>query len=316
VQNGFNLGATVYFRYLGIRMVTNSTDIQYRATKKVAFHARYAYSDRVIKTIEGFSIPQFANSAENDAYRVSNHLNSVTAGVRLRPWKPFSVTLDAELGRANNPLTPVSDRNYHGINGRIEYRVKKLQLSTACREAYNLNAPTVFYVFDSHSRQYSANASWAPRDWFSLDASYVKLHLDTRDSLLFFATTTGRPQLQSGYPSYYFSNVHDGNLAVRFGIGRRADLYLGYAIVKDTGDGRATQVPPGTTNPISQLLDSVQTFPLTYQTPLARLSVKITPKVRWNAGWQMYNYGEMFRMFGADQNFHAQTGYSSVLWSF
>ena len=53
---------------------------------------------------------------------------------------------------------------------------------------YNLNAPFTFSTFNSHSRQYSGNASWAPKDWFSFDASYMKLHLDTRGGIAFFAS--------------------------------------------------------------------------------------------------------------------------------
>lgn len=316
VQNGFNLGQTIYFRYLGIRMVTNSTDVNYRAAKKVGFFAGYHYSDRLIRTIEGFTIPAFANSTENDFYHVSNHLNSGVAGIRFRPWKPLSLTVDGELGRANDPLTPISDKNYHSINGRAEYRTKRVQLSGTYRQVYNLNAPFVFATFDSHSRQYSGNASWAPKDWFSIDASYMKLHLDTRGGIAFFASTGSRPQLQSAFPSYYLSNVHAANLGARFVIQKRADVYVGYSINKDTGDGRATPVPPDVTNPVAALLDSVQTFPLTYQSPLARLSIRITPKIRWNAGWQLYNYNEAFHFFGYNQNFHANTGYTSVLWSF
>jgi hypothetical protein len=60
----------------------------------------------------------------------------------------------------------------------------------------------------------------------------------------------------------------------------------------------------------------VQTFPLTYQSPLGRVSVRILPKVRWNVGFQLYNYNEKFNLLGYYQNFHATTGYTSVLWSF
>ena len=107
------------------------------------------------------------------------------------------------MGRANYPLTPVSDRTITQINGRADYRMRRLTLSANYRQAYNLNAPFIFSTFDSHSRQYGANASWAPKDWFSIDASYMKLHLDTRGGIAFFASTTTRPQLVSGFPSYY-----------------------------------------------------------------------------------------------------------------
>ena len=204
----------------------------------------------------------------------------------------------------------------HNLNGRAEYRTRRATLSTNYREAYNLNAPFTFSTFNSHSRQYSANASWAPNNAISFDASYTKLHLDTRGGIAFFASTGIRPQLQSSFTSYYTSNIHAGNLGVRVALRRRGDLYVGYAITKDTGDGRAAPVPSSVANPIEALVTSVQTFPLTYQSPLARLSIRITPKIRWNAGWQFYNYGEDFPLFGYSQNFHAHTGFTSVLWSF
>jgi hypothetical protein len=153
------------------------------------------------------------------------------------------------------------------------------------------------------------------RDWLTFDASYSKLHLDTVGGLAFFAGVQ-TPQLQTGYDSIYISNIHAANAGLRWDIHRRADLYVGYTITKDTGDGRAAAVPAGVTDPIAALLDSVQTFPLTYQSPMARLSIRISPKLRWNAGWQFYGYSELFHLLGYDQNFHAHTGYTSVLWSF
>ena len=44
--------------------------------------------------------------------------------------------------------------------------------------------------------------------------------------------------------------------------------------------------------------------------------MRITPKLRWNVGWQFYNYHEKFGVFGYYQNFHAHTGYTSVTWAF
>ncbi len=316
LDNGLNTGATVYFRYLGVRMYTNATTVDFRLTPKIGFFAGYDYSDRPVRTVEGLTIPAFANSTENDVYQVSNHMNSARAGVRFRPWKPFSITLDAGIGRSNNPLTPVSEKNFHSIHGRAEYRTRRVQLSAGYREDYNLNAPSTLTPFDSHSRQYSAGGSWTARDWFSIDANYLKLHLDTTGGLAFFAGAGFRTQLQTGYVSYYLSNIHSGTLAAHIAVRRRADVYLGYSITKDTGDGRPAPAPAGITDPVAALLDSVQTFPLTYHAPMARLSVRISEKVRWNAGYQFYNYNQQFNLLGYYQNFHANTGYTSVLWSF
>ncbi|HXK07128.1 MAG TPA: hypothetical protein VMS37_32330 [Verrucomicrobiae bacterium] len=317
ILDGSSSGETLYFRYLGIRTVTNSTDVNYRLKPWIGLYAGYSYADRLVRTTEAFSLPAFANSAESDTYENTNHLHSGVVGVRLRPVKELTASLEGEIGRADNPFTPVSDANYHTLGGRVDYRTRKLQLSTQYRQFYNVNSPVPESAYSAHSRNYTATASWSARNWFSLDASYVKLHLDSIGGIAFFA---GLPRQirQTGYSSVYVSNVHGGNLAAHFVIGRRADVFIGYNITKDTGDGRATQtagIDP-VANPVAAMLASVQTFPLTYQSPMGRVSIRISNKMRWNAGYQFYTYNETFQVFGAYQNFHANTGYTSVLWTF
>ena len=90
---------------------------------------------------------------------------------------------------------------------------------------------------------------------------------------------------------------------MRVAVLKRADVLVGYSITKDTGDGRTAS-----SNPIQQLLSSVQTFPLTYQSPMARVSVRVSRKVRWNAGWQYYGYGEDFHLFGFNQTIGSLAG--------
>ena len=94
---------------------------------------------------------------------------------------------------------------------------------------------------------------------------------------------------------------------------KRADLYLGYNITKDTGDGRSALAAPGT---VDALFYNVQTFPLNFQSPLVRLTIPITKKIKWNAGYQYYGYHEDFGLNSFLQNYHAHTGYTSVLWAF
>ena len=60
----------------------------------------------------------------------------------------------------------------------------------------------------------------------------------------------------------------------------------------------------------------MQTFPLSYQSPLARVSIRLREKLRWNAGWQYYNYHEEFGLESFYQGYHANTGYTSVTWAF
>jgi hypothetical protein len=101
-------------------------------------------------------------------------------------------------------------------------------------------------------------------------------------------------------------------------IAKRADLSFGYSHVQDVGDGRAVAAPPPPANATqAQLaqtaLTAAQTFPLRFLTPQGKLSIRITPKIRWNAGYQYYGYREDFTIL---QNYRAHTGYTSMAWSF
>jgi len=309
-DNSTGLGTNLNFRYLGVRTIANATDVNYRLTNWLGVYAGYHYSDRLITTIEGFASPP-DSGLDNFDYLRNNHMNTGTLGVRLRPAKPLTFNLEGEIGRDNQPLTPISERNYHTVGGRVDYRTRKVQLSGQYREVYNVNAPLSLSEFSSHSRNYTGNASWSPKDWFSLDASYMKMHLDTVSGLVFFAAN----QLVQT-PTIYISNIHAANLGAHFGINKRTDLYVGYSITRDTGDGRSTAILPGITDPVQGLLSSVETFPLSFQAPLARLSLRLSPKLRWNAGYEFYDYREDFGLLGRLQNYHAHTGYSSVSWSF
>ena len=310
----FNLAAQtanfISFRYLGLRTLANATDLHYRVKSWLSFYGGYHYSERRIKDIEDYAIPGPFSGA---MYEQQNHLQAGLLGVRLKPVKAMTISLESEIGRANQPFTPVSDRNYQALGGRFEYRVKKLTLGAVYTENYNNNSVTLS-SYSSHARSYSANAAWSPRDWFTLDASYSKLHLDSLSGIVFFAGPEAVSPVASN--QIYISNIHGANLGARFVVAKRVDLYLGYAITLDAGDGRGAAAPAGATDPTTLIFAPVQTFPLSYQSPLARLSIRLREKLRWNAGWQYYDYHEQFGLESFYQGYHANTGYTSVTWAF
>ena len=131
---------------------------------------------------------------------------------------------------------------------------------------------------------------------------------DTVVGIAYFANT----QFIAGDQSFYISNIHSGNLGVRLPLLRRADLYVGYSHVQDTGDGRSTPLG-GTLNVTLPAFRAAQTFPLKFESPLARLSVRVHERIRWSVGYQYYGYREDFYF---QENYRAHTGYTSLLWSF
>lgn len=292
------------FEFLGIRTVANETDVNFQASPRLGFYGGYHYSNRLIRSIEQSNVQ---GNIFNATTQQTNQLQSGVFGIRLKPAKPLTILLNGEVGRADRPLTGIADRNYHALGARVQYKIKQFVFSASSRANYNVNS-VALSTYASHARNYSADASWTPRDWFALDAGYSKLHLNTAGGIAFFASA----KLVTGQQSLYISNLHAANLTARFDIKKRADVFLGYSHTQDTGDGRG----PGLTfNAVPALGDflAAQTFPLSFRSPMARLSLRITEKIRWNAGYQYYGYNERF-FNGLD--YRAHTGYSSILWSF
>ena len=304
--------AYLSFEFLGIRTVANSTDVNIQANRWLGFYGGFHYADRQIRSDEVSNTQGnvFAHPSEQ-----SNLLRAGVFGIRLKPVKALSILLDSEVGRANRPLTPVSERNYQVLGARVQYRVKSLLLTAAAHENYNTNSVSLS-AYASHSRNYSVNGSWTLAQWFSLDAGYSKIHLDTADGIAYFANS----QLLKGQ-SLYISNLHVGTLTGHFDFRKRADLFIGYTHTQDTGDGRGPTVigntisttPPAANSAAPAAFYTAQTFPLTFLSPMARLSVRLTDRVRWNVGYQYYGYNERFF---SGEGYRAHTGYTSLLWSF
>ena len=291
---------TTPFDYLGILTVSNSTVAEWRPRKYVQIHAGYEFDDRRIRSIEN-TLDQTSPFAQ------SNQLHAGTFGVRLRPIERLTVSLDGEIGRESRPIFPISDRDYQAFRGRVEYKHKSLRAGVYARSDYNTNSISLT-SYASHARQYGADFTWTANQWFSIDASYAKLHLNTLGGIDYFASG----QNVTGESSLYISNIHTGTLGARFALGKRADFYVGYSHVQDVGDGRSTPDGAGLYSALS-VFEAAQTFPLRFVSPQARLSVLVRRQVRWNLGYQYYGYRQQF---SALDNYLANTGYSSIAWSF
>jgi hypothetical protein len=303
--NGAPATPTVAFNDFGILTIANSTDLQIRVRPWLTMHGGYMYDDRRITAVEDYNL--ITNAFSPASYSQNNILHTGTLGFRIKPAKALTLSVDGELGHADKPIYPISDKDYHDLKARVEYRRKTVRLSAFARSDYNTNSNSLT-SYASHSRQYGADVSWVRSEKFSLDASYSRMHLDTLGGLAYFIARTP----VNGDQSYYVSNIHTVSVMAHFIVHKRADVLMGYSHVQDTGDGRATAQGSGLYS-AQPAFQAAQTFPLRFLSPQARLSLRLTPKLRWNAGYQYYGYREDF---STDQNYRAHTGYSSVSWSF
>jgi hypothetical protein len=310
VINAVALPRQLRFQFLGLRTLVNATEINIRPVRQFTLFGGYRYSRRLIRSTTGFSIASFE---ESERAEQTNRLHSTVAGFRLQPLKPLSIVVDGELGRADRPFFPTSERRYHALGGRVHLKTRSLQVSANTRTFYNVNSVSIAH-HSARARTYSASATWTPSRQFALDASYSKQHVDTLTALAYFADF----RLIENDRSLYVSNIHSGHLGVRFAARQRVDCYLGYSIVRDTGDGRPNLAsgpafPATGIGATPELFRAVQTFPLRFESPLARVSIRLHTRLRWNFGYQHYRYKEDFLRV---QNYRAHTGFSSLSWSF
>ena len=303
-DNASQTTAYQVFQFFGIRTIANETTVNLQAKSWLGFYGGYEYSNREIRSIDYSQVNGKVFSTPSSQ---SNQLNSGTFGVRLRPIKPLTILLNGEIGRADHPLTPIADKNYQVFGARVQYKMKNFLVGGFTRENYNTNS-VALSTFASHSRNHGVNASWTPLEWFSLDAAYSKLHLNSAGGLQYFAS--GQDII--GEQSLFISNLHTGSLTAHFDIRKRVDLFAGYSHVQDTGDGRSTLLGAQTGSALPAF-QAAQTFPIRFLSPMARVSVRLTEKIRWNVGYQYYGYNERFYN---TLDYRAHTGYSSLLWSF
>jgi hypothetical protein len=278
-DNATHSFSEVDYQYLGIRTFANETDLNYQFSPLFGAFAAYQYSDRRIRSIQQFDSSVLPGDQ-------TDHLNDGRLGFRLRPMKPLSIIVSGEIGRSSRPFYPIAPRNYHTLNARVQYRSKALLLAGGAQSDYGFNSVSLS-SFSSQSRKYFVNGSWSPRSWLAFDGSFNRTHLYTIGGIAYFASQ----QLILGQSSIYLSNLNTGTVGIRFAIGKRADVYAAYVRTEDTGP----------------------TYPITYQSPFGRLSVRVTEKLRWNAGYQYYGFrSDPY----PDRDFRANTGYTSLTWAF
>ncbi len=301
------------FEDLDIRHMTNATEASFRPVEQLSVYGAYCYSARRVGTRAAFEFPDFV--FEQELFEVDNNVHTGAAGLRWLINRELRASVDFEVGRSDQPLTPVSDRNFHNESARLQWRKQVWTVTGFFANRIN-NSPSALTDYSSKSRRGGFHASWADPDRpFTLDGGYTWLHLDTAAGI--FNLFQAQQQHAPAARTFYTSNLHTANFGGRFQPHTRLTLYLGYALAKDTADGRSGLSLDGAVPAYPNFgLDGSNvfvSFPLTWQSPQARVTVRLHERLEWNWGWQYYGYGERFSDV---QNFHAHTGYSSLRWSF
>ena len=105
-------------------------------------------------------------------------------------------------------------------------------------------------------------------------------------------------------PAYVRNNFFFADVTAQ--LAPRVTLFTSYRINDDNGQGSRLADPVGTPGFL------ISSYPNTYQSPEARLAVRLHRRLDWNVGYQYYNYNESAIVGPRPQNYHAHLPYTSL----
>lgn len=294
-----------FARTTNYRRFMNTIEADYQFSPSYSVHAGYRFTDRHIELVHLDLTTTLTNRAEE----VDNQTHTAIFGFKARPVKAWTIYFDGEHGDAdsvftrlaNNDFTNLRLRNRINVNDRISVNFSLITKDNT-NPADVITSPSVPFgtppsALDVNvkSRHFTSSVDWTPNARFSLSSGYTHMRLTSIAGILL--PISGQRRVGE---SQYFSreNFFFFNAFVR--PVSRVTLYGGYQINKDRGQG--DRVSPS--NVI--LIDS---YPMSFQSPEARLTLKLNRMLDWNVGYTYYNYKDTFFPI---QNYHAHLPYTSL----
>ena len=333
VQRGATIDTRI-FTNLGVSKTTqyrkyqDSIDGDYQFNKNYSLHFGYRYGSRHLhRLLSGFALNSNApvpltsiaacltpavTCALDDTE--TNHTNVFFGGFKARPVKGWTVYFDAEHGTADNVFTRIGNYNY--TNGRAKSRYapnRKINFNLAVITKDNSNPSEIAGVsladfgVNVKSRTFTSSIDWAatPRLNVSTGYNYNWLNSDAVVDYFFQVPPAASVRHPNGHALYFVrNNFFFIDATAR--LSNRVTLYTSYRINKDLGQGNRLADPTGNPGTL------VNSYPMSYQSPEARLAIKINRRLDWNLGYQYYNYNESPLVGPRPQNYHAHLPYTSL----
>ena len=311
---GFNnLDANRITRY---RKYQNTIEGDYQFNSRYSMHIGYRYGHRRVEELfEGFNLgsngsltPPAVRTSED--FEEQNTTHAILGGFKARPGSNWTIYLDAEHGTADNVFTRIGNYNYTNIRGKSRFALpsKKVSFTLAVITRNNSNPSEIAGVsledfgVDVQSRLFSSTLDWAPTSNLSFSAGYTHHRINSDAVVEYFFNSVGHPLGHS-------LNFTKNNFFFVDSVARlhpRVTLFAAYRINKDIGQGSLLADPTGNPGTL------IASYPMSYQSPEARLAIKLNHRLDWNVGYQYYNYNESSVVGPRPQNYHAHLPYTSL----
>ena len=310
-----NLGTSKITKY---RKILNTIEGDYQFNSHYAVHFGYRYGSRHVEEFEsglnpGALIPGFlVSDPGHESNEIEdNHTNAFFGGFKARPASNWTIYFDAEHGTADNVFTRIGNYDHTYIRAKTKYApARNFSFNLAIITRDNANPSEIAGVsiedfgVSTKSRVFTSSFDWLVTPRVSVGAGY-NYHWINSDAVIDFSYLSSTNSARRGHSVYYMRN----NFFFLDTVARvfpRVTLYAAYRINKDNGQGQRLSTPTG--NPAVL----VTSYPLNYQSPEARLAIKINRRLDWNIGYQYYNYKESVLVGPRPQNYHAHLPYTSL----
>ncbi len=293
------------------RKYQNTIEGDYQFNPRYSIHFGYRYAARRIEeAISGFNLGTNAPAVlVPDQHVEHNHTNAFFGGFKARPISDWTIYFDAEHGTADNVFSRIGNYDYTNIRAKTRYKPnRKISFNLALITKDNANPSEIAGVslqdfgVDVKSRVFTSSVDWAVSSRLSFSTGY-NYHWINSDAVVEYFFNSVRHPL--GH-SLYFMRNHFFYVDAIAQLAPRVTLFTSYRVNKDNGQGNQLADPTGTPGTL------IASYPMSFQSPEARLSFKLHKRLDWNLGYQYYNYNESTLVGPRPQNYHAHLPYTSL----
>ena len=291
--------------------IQNTIEGDYQFNPNYSIHLGYRYGRRrVTEAISGFNLGTNAPAAiVPDSHTEHNNTHAILGGFRFRPISSWSLYFDAEHGTADNVFSRIGNYDYTNIRAKSRFKpTSRLSFNLGVISKNNANPSEIAGVsledfgVSIKSRIFTSSIDWATTSRFSLSTGYNYHWINSKSIIDYFFNGVAHPGGQSLY--YMRNNFFFIETVSR--IAPRATLFTAYRINKDNGQGSRVADPTGRPGTL------IASYPMSFQSPEARLAIKLHHRLDWNIGYQYYNYNESAIVGPRPQNYHAHMPYTSL----
>ena len=293
------------------RKIQNTIEGDYQFNRDYSLHLGYRYANRrVTEELSGFNLGTNAPTAlVPSSFTEHNNTHAIIGGFKARPVNNWTLYFDAEHGTADNVFTRIGNYEYTNIRAKSKYKpTSRLSFDLAFIAKNNSNPSEIAGVsledfgVSVKSKLFSSTINWTATSRFYVSGGY-NYHWINSDAIVdYFFNSVQHPLGHSLY--IVRNNFFFVETVAR--IAPRATLFAAYRINKDNGQGNRIADPTGRPGTL------IASYPMSFQSPEARLAIKLHHRLDWNVGYQYYNYNESTLVGPRPQNYHAHLPYTSL----